>query len=117
MKIEVGSATGDAALVTCAGRLTGEAAEELLARATAALGGEAPRLLLDLAGVEYVTSSAIGSIVRLCKEVKDRGGVMVICAPQERVRLFFEIAGADALVRVVRTREEALAALGCGEGA
>lgn len=116
MNIEVVVAEG-VTRSACEGRLTGEAAEELYRRSAAALAPERPRLLVDLEAVEYVTSSAIGSIVRLCKDVKDRDGRMAILAPNDRVRIFFEIAGADALVCIARTRDEALRALGGSERA
>lgn len=116
MIIELGG-SGGLTVATCTGRLSGEGAEALFRQTAAALAPEAPVLLVDLGRVEYITSSAIGALVRLCKEVRDRDGSMAVAAPQERVRVFLEIAGVDALVRVARSRGEALRALGRQEEA
>jgi len=73
--------------------------------------GGARDLLLDLTEVEYMTSSAVGSVVSLYQQVRLGGGRMAVAAPNERVHLLLEIAGLNQLLALCSTAEEARRAL------
>lgn len=68
------------------------------------------KIVLDLAGVSYVDSSGVGTIVELKRRVMRAKGDVILVALQQRVRSLFEITRLDKFFILVDTIEEALAA-------
>src|SRR5687767_14870189 len=55
--------------------------EALLAELCRAVGGvEAPRVVLDCEQISFITSMGIGALLRFRKEVRDRGGKLLLCS-------------------------------------
>jgi anti-sigma B factor antagonist/stage II sporulation protein AA (anti-sigma F factor antagonist) len=50
------------------------------------------RLVLDLAGIDYVSSAGLRSFMLANKQVKAQGGVIVVAAMQPVVKEIFEIS-------------------------
>ena len=101
---------GGARLVTLRGELDAHDAPRLRATFADALEG-APagvRVVLDLAQVSFLDSTALGSIVGLLRRVREADGelrVVLPCAPAVRI---FEITGLDAILATYPTRVAAL---------
>jgi anti-anti-sigma factor len=54
--------------------------EALLAELCRAVEGvEAPRVVLDCEQVTFITSMGIGALLRFRKEIRDRGGKLLLC--------------------------------------
>ncbi|MBI4616386.1 MAG: STAS domain-containing protein [Planctomycetes bacterium] len=94
---------GDVTVLSLSGRFGQDAAEELLAKVTALAVGVG--IVVDLSGVEYISSAAIGCLVQIGV---DRGAV--IAAPSEAVRRTFELAEVGAFLRILPGLDEARAA-------
>jgi stage II sporulation protein AA (anti-sigma F factor antagonist) len=60
--------------------------------AAAVAGGER-RLLLDLSGVDYVSSAGLTALGAIARRIADAGGAMVLCGLTEPVRLVFDLGG------------------------
>ncbi|MGH9523898.1 MAG: STAS domain-containing protein [Terriglobales bacterium] len=69
----------------------------------------APRLVLDLSGVPYADSSAIGSFVNAHVSRQNRGGTMAVVVV-ERVKKVLEITKVTGIFPVCATLEEAISA-------
>ncbi|MFO0839885.1 MAG: STAS domain-containing protein [Phycisphaerae bacterium] len=65
------------------------------------------RLIIDLAGVGYMDSSGVGTLVDLKRRVERVGGGVALVAPQPRVRNVFEITRLDRFFKIVDTLDEA----------
>lgn len=78
-----------------------------------AVAGER-RLVVDLAGVEYVSSAGLRVFLKLARRVKDTGGELLLCAMGEPVRQVFDLAGFLPLFAIEPSRERALTRLGAG---
>ncbi len=63
-------------------------------------------LVLDMAGVDYITSSGIGIIVKAKTSLKRRGGNLVIINLQPQVEKVFEIIRLTPVMEVFASREE-----------
>ena len=63
-------------------------------------------LVLDMAGVDYITSSGIGTIVKAKTSLKRRGGNLVIINLQPQVEKVFEIIRLIPVLEVFASREE-----------
>lgn len=67
------------------------------------------RLVLDLAGVTYMDSSGIASLVKMLSRAKAIGASMHLVGMSDRVRSLFEITRLDHVFEIHATCDEALA--------
>ncbi len=67
-------------------------------------------LLISLAAVEYMSSSAIGALIVARKKVHSRQGVVRLCGLQPDIHAMFSIAQMDRLFEIMPNEEDALAA-------
>lgn len=65
-------------------------------------------IVLDLAHVPYMDSSAIAVLVELLQKIRKNGGKVYLVALQPRVRGLLEIARLDSIFSVVATEADAL---------
>ncbi len=89
--------TGDMLVVHLSGDLREEAAKTLPAVLHEHLAENDYRVVIVMREVKYVSSSGIGALVRLYKDVHDRGGVICIAAASARLRDVFDVAGVTQL--------------------
>ena len=66
------------------------------------------KIILDLAGVDYISSVGLRALMVGAKKVAPLGGKIVICAPHPRVLKLLELAGFTTILPVAATRDEAL---------
>lgn len=66
------------------------------------------KLVLDLSGVEYLSSSALGKLVSLNGRLKTRGGQLRLCGLQPLVADVFNTCRLDRLLDIKRDTAEAL---------
>jgi anti-anti-sigma factor len=65
-------------------------------------------LVVDLAGVEYISSAGLRVFLVLAKRMRDLRGRLVLSGMTEPVRQVFQLAGFMPLFRVEPTQEAAL---------
>lgn len=68
------------------------------------------RLVIDLAGVEYMDSSGLATLVEAMRTAKASASAIVLCGMQPKVRAIFEIARLHQYFKIVPTRADALSA-------
>lgn len=68
-------------------------------------------LVVDLDGVEYISSAGLRVFLMLAKRMKDLKGRLVLCGLTEPVRQVFRLAGFLPLFKVEASRGAALADL------
>ena len=89
---------------------------DLLAEAVAQ--GE-PRVIVDLAGVDYVSSPGVLALFTLGRRMAATDGALMLCGLSEPVRRVFELAGLSQHVVIEPTLGDALERMGsrqCAEG-
>jgi anti-sigma B factor antagonist len=98
------------AVVTAAGELDAFVADDL----TAAFDelDESRWVLVDLAAVSFLDSTALGLVARAVREIGERGGEARVVLPASSARRIFEITTLDRVLPVTGSREEGLAELG-----
>jgi anti-sigma B factor antagonist len=67
----------------------------------------AKRWIIDLSQVSYMGSSALGLMVNLRQQIRQRGGHVVLCALSPRLLNIFHTCCLERLFTIVKTREEA----------
>lgn len=73
------------------------------------LGEGQRRFILDLAGMEYVSSAGLRIFLVLAKKVSGGTGSLALCGLNAQVKEVFDIAGFTRLFTLAATRAEALA--------
>ena len=108
--------SSNTAIVTLRGELDAHDAprlREVLTMAVDELGTGLDRdarcLVLDLTGVAFLDSTALGTMIGALRRVREAGGEMRIVLPETPARRIFEITGLEPVLDVYPTREDALA--------
>nr|AGS54293.1 anti-sigma-factor antagonist [uncultured bacterium contig00106] len=68
-------------------------------------------LLADLAKLRYINSTGLGAILRISKTIAAKSGNFMIVGPNDNVFEIIEIVGANKLLDIYSTKEEALSSL------
>jgi len=82
---------GEVTVLKLNGRLDSISAPELKDRVKACARTGLIRLVIDMAGIDFVDSSGLGSLVACLRSVNKLEGDMRIAALQDRVRAVFEL--------------------------
>ena len=77
-------------------------------------GGD--RLLLDLAGLQYVSSAGLRVLMLAAREVRQNQGAIALCELQPVVKEIFEISRFNVVFRIFPDRRAALDALAAAAG-
>jgi anti-anti-sigma factor len=106
MKVHA-SQEGDARVLTLTGRLDSEAAPDFEQQCARETRGEVRTLLLDLSGLEYLSSAGLRTILSTGKALDAKGGKLILCAPKGPTRQIIEASGFHKLFPVCSSLEEA----------
>ena len=68
-------------------------------------------MVADFSRLRYINSTGLGALLFVNKKVKCVGGVFKVANVNENVLEIIEIIGADQLLEIHKTLEEALASL------
>ena len=66
------------------------------------------RWVLDLSGLSYMGSSALGLMVNIRQRVKGAGGELVLCGLSPRLLRIFQTCCMERLFRITRNQADAL---------
>ncbi len=98
-------------VVTARGRLDGTTSGVFTQRIDALVTGSEPRLLVDFADVEFVSSAGLRAVLTLVKKVKSLKGMLALCAVRAPVREVLDITGFSGMIDIHPERAAALQAL------
>lgn len=99
----------DVTVVALVGRLDTKTAHDLEKSVNGLLGQGKRRFVLDLAGLEYLSSAGLRVLLMLAKRVSDEG-YLALCGLNAVVREVFDIAGFTSLFSIHPKRAAAVAA-------
>jgi anti-anti-sigma factor len=68
-------------------------------------------LIADFSKLRYINSTGLGAILRISKMLLEKKSTFIIAAPNEDVFEIIEIVGANKLLNIYLTKEEALNSL------
>ena len=102
---------GGVCVVTARGRLDGAASGPFGERIQALIGPDRPKLLIDFAGIDFVSSAGLRAVLTILKRVKSLNGAFALCGVQKPVREVLDITGFAGMIDIHAGRAAALAAL------
>jgi anti-anti-sigma factor len=103
---------GGALLIAPEGRVDSVSSGELERLVVSRIDAGDKRLVLDLSGVEYISSAGLRVLLMAAKRLREPPGALVLCGMGPSVRTVLELAGFLPLFSVEARREQALARLG-----
>lgn len=80
------------------------------------LEGGAKTMVVDLAKVDYLDSTALGVLIGGLKRMRETDGNLVLVCPNARIRRVFEITGLDKIFDLFNSTDEARDSLGKESG-
>ena len=103
----------DAVVIVAAGRLDHDHCDGFLSALQPYMEGAGPggRLVLDLSGLEYVSSAGLRCFMLAARQAGDRGGRIVLACLRPVVAEIFHISRFDMLFPTFPSVRDALAAL------
>jgi anti-sigma B factor antagonist len=88
-------------IVEVTGRLAAASTVELIGTLAEALSGGDRQILLDLKGLDYISSAGVLALEAAAARLRMDGRELVVCAPTPPVRLALTLAGFPEDVRIV----------------
>ena len=75
------------------------------------LAAGAGRIIVDLEGLEYISSAGLRGILTMGKACKSAGTVLAFCSMQAMVADMFKLSGFTSILKVYPTLDDALAGM------
>ena len=107
LSIEIATAGNGYQRVALAGRLDTHTYADLDERLAPVLASPIRSLVLDLAGLDYISSAGVRSIFKARKALAGRGGKVVVVNPQPQIQKVFDVVKAVPLNEIFSTVAEA----------
>ncbi len=98
----------DLTTVALSGRLDSMTASEVEQRLLARAMVASVNLVLDLSGLDYISSAELRVILMVAKQTKAAQGQFILCGMNQQIRMIFEISGFLTILRVVERCADAL---------
>jgi anti-anti-sigma factor len=112
LQVDVQKPERDLAVVRFTGALTlGTSLHAVDAQLQKTIRDGAARVVLDMAGVPYMDSAGLGTLVQAAGIAKQQGGDLRLCAVAERVAELIRMTRTDALLPMDADVDASLAAL------
>jgi anti-sigma B factor antagonist len=110
MDLEISSERTDdgIAVIQVAGELDLYTAPNLKKHLLAALEDGALKVVIDMTGVHFIDSSALGVLIGGVKRLKPNDGRLALVSVDDNVNWIFRITGLNNVFDIYPTREEAL---------
>lgn len=97
------------AMIAVAGRVDSAKAAELESKLAELVQAEKIQIVLDLWGVEYMSSAGLATMVAMLKKVKRVNGDLRLCRPSRRLEEMLRLNGLTSVFATYPTPEEAMA--------
>lgn len=113
MTIDITTATEAGALIATAnGRIDSRNAQEFEQTMSEAIGDGASIVILDLAGLSYISSAGLRAILVTAKTLRKREAKFALCSLQSAIKEIMEISGFDQVIAIHPSKADALSAFG-----
>jgi len=107
LSVQIESANGGSQRVAIAGRLDTHTYQELDRQLAPVLETLNKSLVLDLAGLEYISSAGVRSIFKARKALAARGGKVLVVNPQPQIQKVFDVVKAVPMNEIFSSVAEA----------
>lgn len=95
-------------VVGVSGRMDTTTADQFEEQCEQWLADDETRVVVDMGGVEYISSAGLRSILVAGKKLKAQGGELRFCALTDMVSEVFATSGFGAMFKVFETQQQAV---------
>jgi anti-anti-sigma factor len=99
-------------IVSIDGSMDGTTARELVSSLREQVTGGSPRLVGNLAGVDYTSSAGLRALLETVKDARQHGGDLRLAAVRPDVLRVLELSGFTSIMQVFDDVETAIASFG-----
>lgn len=96
-------------VVSIAGSIDALTAAEVTKYLEQELEGDQARILVDLSGVEFMSSAGLRALLAALKQSRQKGGDLCLAAPKPGVERVLKMSGFTNILRTYPTVDEAVA--------
>ncbi|MDD5677454.1 MAG: STAS domain-containing protein [Kiritimatiellae bacterium] len=104
------SKQGNVTILQVQGKLDSASSPELDKRLTGLVGSGARQVVVNLDGLEYVSSAGLRVFLSAAKHLKQAQGKLALASPSAQVQQIFDIAGFASIMPIYKTLNEAVGA-------
>jgi anti-sigma B factor antagonist len=101
---------GDVVVLQCSGRIVAGPEADSLHEAIRQELAQQPNIVLQMAGVQFIDSSGLGTIVRLMSAARAAGGDVKICQLPEMIRRVLAMTNLHKVFEIYESEDEAILA-------
>ncbi|MHC4960207.1 MAG: STAS domain-containing protein [Planctomycetota bacterium] len=101
---------GDTVVVAVEGSVDIQTSPELKGELGVALDGQTPKLVVDMAGVSFIDSSGLATLIEAMQKMLPYKGDLRLCNLTTSVMGVFELANLDRIFQIKGSRDDALSA-------
>ena len=107
--MEVGIRKEQGVLVlTITGRMDSVSAPELDTHVDEQIAGGEISFVVDLSGLDYISSAGLRSMLTMAKKLKEKAGTLKLCGLKGVVREVFDVSGFSTIFTIYDSLEDAL---------
>lgn len=99
---------GDILVLRLRGRLDALSAPDTEKRVLQAIDRGQNKVLLDFAGVDYISSAGMRMLLATTKKLKNKSGYLILCSVTTNVMDVFKMSGFDHVLELADTEEEGI---------
>lgn len=100
---------GQVLVLSPQGRLDSVNTREFQALVMGRIDGGEKSMIMDLSGLDYISSAGIRVMQLASKALKESGGQFLLCAMRDHISNVFRVSGFDRVIAIADTLEDALA--------
>lgn len=93
------------------GRLDSSNADAFHEQVKSALADDDKAVLMDLAGLDYISSAGLRVMSMLAKVLEGRKAKFIIYSLSDSIKEVFQISGFDKVIKICASQDEALTAI------
>lgn len=98
----------DIYIIEISGRMDTISSKEVEAKLEEAIDHNYAKIIIDLAGVDYISSVGLRVLLAALKKQKEKMGSMMLASFQPFVRDIFKMTGFDRIFTISSSQEEAI---------
>lgn len=95
-------------IIRVTGNLDGHRSDELMNAVEKQIGPGNVDILVDFEKVDYISSMGIGTLISLCRDIREKNGSLILYGIQDSVRDIFQRTHLDKRLIICSTHNEAL---------
>ncbi len=101
---------GEVKTLALSGRLDTSSAPQLESEGISLISKGCKALVVDLSGLEYISSSGLRALLSIAKKIMPLGGKLALCCAGGLIKDVLSLSGFSTLIPVKETHTEAVAA-------